>query len=180
MKKKIQQVEIKKEYLEQEDYYDNEYIEKVSEKYAGLIGSFIIKFSELEYEIDQAIAKSFIDDCDSEGYRIIKFLNINNKIELFYEIYLERANFINKKNIPLLKKIKKDLDSLRIFRNQLAHANWTTLTKEGYVRTKIESDKHDGMINLVKVRILPRIIRDYTNRLDSTLLKIGDYLENGN
>lgn len=171
-------LEMKKQNLDQEDYFNNEYIEKVSEKYSQLMGLFIIKFSELEHEINQAIAKSFIDDDDSEGYHIIKFLNTNSRIELFYEIYLERASLMDLKIKPKLKNMKKDLDAIRTFRNKLVHANWPTLDKSGYVRTEMKSDKEEGIIKLIHVKILPSTIRSYISLIDSTIIKIWDYLEN--
>lgn len=167
-----------KEDLDQYDFYDDEYIEKVSERYSRLIGEFIIKFNDLEHELDIAIAKTFIDDDCSVGYRITKLLNVYNKIELFYEIYLERATFVSRKNKIKLKTIKKNLDSIRIFRNQLVHANWSTLNKEGFVRTKIESDKENGTLKLVKVKILPKTIKNFINKLDLMIIKIWEYAEN--
>lgn len=171
-------LKIRKESLEQEDFFDNDYIEKVSEKYGLLIGKFIIKFNELEHEINQAIAKSFIDDFDSEGYRVIKFLNIANKIELFYEIYLERERYVDKKTKINIANIKNELDEIRVFRNKLVHANWSTLNKRGFVRTKIESNnKLGGEIMLVSVKILPGTIKKFIEKTDCAIIKIWEYFE---
>ena len=174
--KKDKDLENIKEDLQQEDYYDSDYIEKVSEKYSKLIGIFIIKFNELEHELNRAIAKTFIDDDDSVGYRVIKLLNVSNKIELFYEIFLEITTSTDGK-VEKLKKIKKKLDEARIFRNKLVHANWSTLTKEGYVRTKIESNKENGAIQLVKVKILPKTIKGFIDKVESLIIKIWEYSE---
>lgn len=170
-------IETKKEELEQEDYFDDEYIETVSEKYGLLIGKFIISFNELEHELNQAISKYFIDDSDSKGYRVIKFLTNSSKVNLFYELYLERATFVNTHNKSKIKLIKNKLDEIREFRNKLVHANWSTLTKEGYVRTKVESDKEEGVIKFVNAKILPKTIKSYINQIDFTIIKIWEYLE---
>lgn len=172
MKNKKPKENRKKEYLEQEDIFDNDYMEEVMGKYAPLIGEFIIRFSELEHELNQMIAKSFIDDMDSVGYRVIKFLNFSAKVELFLETSLERAIYTNSNIIQKLNIIQKNLDEIRIFRNQIVHANWLTLTKKGFVRTRIESDKGDGSIQFVKVKILPKTIQTFINKINSTINQI--------
>lgn len=166
-----------KEDLCQYDYYEDDYIEKVYDKYSKLIGAFMIKFSELEHELNIAIAETFFDDDHSVGYRVIKNLNFINKIELFYEIHLEIATHVCEKDKINLKKIRAGLDEIRIFRNQLVHANWQTLTKKGFVRTKIDSDKNEGNIQFINIQMLPKTISKFTNKVDSLTLKIWSYKE---
>jgi len=165
--------EVIKEDLEQEDYFNTEQIETYFEDYSSLIGAFIIKFNELEHEVNISIAKIMFDDDDSEGYRIVKFLNFFNKVEFFHEKYLERVIGMGgdnkEKDKETLKRIKKDLDEVRVFRNKLVHANWNTLTEDGFVRTKIESNKEEGNIQFVKVKMSQEIIKGFIERLDLTL-----------
>jgi hypothetical protein len=162
------------EALGQYDYYDDEYLDKVIEKYSALIGLFIIKYSSLEHEIDIAIAEFLGDDFHETGYVIIEKLTISNKIDLFYKMHSRLESFKEKKNKMLLDDIKKRLLALNTFRNNIAHANWETLTKEGYVRVRIVVDNDEGFVKLKKVQITPKILRDSIkdiNRIENSIFK---------
>ena len=170
--------EIIKEDLEQEDYYEEEYIEKASEKYSKLIGEFIIKFSGLEHEMNVAIAEAFFDDDHDTGYTVIEKLSFFDKVDLFYKMYLKRAYHNDEGNISKLKKIKTKFEEINAFRNKVVHANWSTLTKEGFVRTKITVDNADGIVKFIKVKILPKNIREFIKKIDSLINQLDNYKNN--
>src|SRR4029077_18903371 len=85
------ELELIYEELDQHDYVsDDDLTEKKEAKYAKLIGSFLISFSELEHDIDRFIAQLINERGDSPGYIIIKDLDVSQKIELFYNIALPK------------------------------------------------------------------------------------------
>lgn len=164
--------------LEQYDYYDEEYLEKVIDKYSVLVGLFIIKFSSLEHEIDTFIADRLGDDYHETGYVIIENLSISNKINLFYKMYLRIESFKEEKNNKkVLENIKVRLVAINTFRNYIAHANWGSLTKDGFVRVKITVDSQEGCIKLKNFQITLKILKDNLKEIDKLLDLIFDYKE---
>jgi len=95
--------------LEQYDYIDGEYLEKVVDKYCPLIGLFLINFSILEHELNLAIADFISDRAHETGFVIIEKITTSNKIELFYKMYVRLESFKEKKNKDILNKIKGKL-----------------------------------------------------------------------
>lgn len=166
-------MKIKQESLEQYDYVDGEYIEKVKKRYAHRIGLFMIRFSELEHTLDTALAEHFMDDAHEMGYLVIEGLSVNNKIELFRKLCQQFARLLAPKKLPRLKRLIKRLHDLRVFRNYLAHANWSSLDKTGYVRTRI--DEKDGEIVLKKVRMTPDKIETWIRRIDVATEDLDDF-----
>ena len=164
--------------LEQYDYDDEDYLEKVIEKYSFLVGLFIIRFSSLEHEIDTFIADRLGDDFHETGYVIIENLSISNKIDLFYKMYLRIESFKDKNNKKTLEDIKARLVAMNTFRNYIAHANWGSLTKDGFVRVKITVDNQEGCVKLKNVQITPKILRDNLKEIDRLLDLIFEYKEN--
>jgi hypothetical protein len=75
------------EELDQYDHGDDQYIQKKIDEYSFLIGSFLISFSQLEHELNLAIAETFADDLVEYGYMIIEDFTFANKIRFFYKIY---------------------------------------------------------------------------------------------
>ena len=126
--------------LDQYDFSDGEYLEKVADKYFPLVGEFLISFSILEQELNIAIADFLHDDCHETGFVIIEKLTTSNKIDLFYKMYVRLESFNNKKHKAILDKLRKQLNELNSFRNNVVHANWQSLTKEieasGYWKEK--------------------------------------------
>jgi len=163
--------------LEQYDFIDEEYLEKVVDKYSSLIGLFLINFSCLEHELNLAIADFFGDDYHETGYVIIEKLNTSNKIELFYKIYIRLESFKSKKTKNVLDKIRQKLELINTFRNSIVHANWQSLSKDGFVRTKIIVDNQEGYIKFKKVQITPKIIREKIKEIEKLVEKIDEYKE---
>ena len=163
--------------LEQYDFLDEEYLEKVVDKYSPLVGLFLINFSCLEHELNLAIADFFGDDYHETGYVIIEKLTTSNKIELFYKIYARLESFKDKKNKDALNKIRQQLELINAFRNSIVHANWQSLSKDGFVRTKIIVDNQEGYVKFNKIQITPKIIREKTKEIGKLIEKIDGYKE---
>ena len=163
--------------LEQYDYYDGEYLEKVVDRYSPLIGLFLVNFSILEQELNLAVADLIRDRSHEMGFLIIEKLTTSNKIELFYKMYVRLESFKDKKNKDMLNQITKQLESLNIFRNNIVHANWQSLTKDGFVRTKIVVDNQEGYVKFKKVEITPKIIRQKIKEIEKLVDQIDKYKE---
>ena len=161
--------------MDQYDYIFDEYIYNVSDKYSKLIGSFIIKFSELEHELNTAIADLSFDDCHEPGYLITEKLSVRNKIDLFYRMCIERSVYKGGNSKERLKKIKVWFDSINTFRNNLVHANWLTLKKNGYVRIKFVVDSENGYIKFKSIKITPKIIREKIREIEKRINMIDEY-----
>jgi hypothetical protein len=87
------------EKLDQYDYLFEDYLITVEDKYAPLIGLFLINFSLLEHELNISIAGIFGDDYHETGYVVIEKLTFRNKIELFYKMYVRYESFSDKKSV---------------------------------------------------------------------------------
>lgn len=163
--------------LDQYDFSDGEYLEKVAKKFFPLIGEFLISFSILEQELNLAIADVFHDDCHETGFVIIEKLTTSNKIDLFYKMYVRLESFNNKKHKTILDKLRNQLNDLNSFRNNIVHANWQSLSKDGYVRAKIVVDTDEGFVKFKKVLMPPKIIRQKIREIDGLSDKIEEYKE---
>lgn len=167
----------KKKPLEQYDYCDDTHINKSFDEYSKAIGSFIIKFSELEHELNQAIADTFFDDDQSVGYRVIKGLAFSKKIQLFHEIFLELAFFTAEGEKGRIKDLNIKLKEINSFRNKIVHANWLTLTEDGHVRTTIDTNTNDGTIEFISVKILPSTINEFIEKIEDIIAEIDKGLD---
>ncbi|TFB07993.1 hypothetical protein E3V08_06155 [Candidatus Atribacteria bacterium MT.SAG.1] len=168
------------ETLEQLDYFEDDYIDKVFDKYSQLIGWFLIEFSRLEHDFNLVIAEFFGDDYHEIGYIVIKKLSFLNKIELFYDLYLGPVSFSkkNKQNQERLLDIKNRLNSINTFRNRVVHANWSSLNKDGFVRTKIITDSQgDGVIKFERIKITPKIIKKNIAEINKLIDDIETFKE---
>ncbi len=163
--------------LDQYDYSDGEYLDKVVYRYSPLIGLFLINFSILEHELNLAIADIISDRAHETGFVIIEKLTTGNKIELFYKMYARLESFTNKKNKDVLNKIREQIESLNTFRNGIVHANWQSLSKDGFVRTKIVVDNQEGYVKFKKVQITPKIIRSKIKEIERLTDQIDEYKE---
>lgn len=163
--------------LEQYDFSDGEYLEKVVNKYFPLVGEFLINFNILEQELNLAIADFFHDDCHETGFVIIERMMVSSKIDLFYKIYTRLESFNNKKHKKTLDKILNQLNELNSFRNSIVHANWQSLNKEGYVRVKIVVDMDEGFVKFKKVLMTLKIIHQKIREVNTLADNINQYKE---
>lgn len=163
--------------LEQYDYTDGEYLEKVIDKYTVLIGLFLVNFSILEQELNLALVDFISDSAHEKGFIVIEKLTTRNKIELFYKMYVRLESFKDKKSKEILDRIRKQFEALNSFRNNIVHANWQSLTKDGFVRTKIVVDNQEGYVKFKKVEITPKIIRQKIKEIEKLIDQIDEYKE---
>jgi len=163
------------QFLEQFDHVFGDYIEKVKSKYAPCIGHFLISFSSLEHSLDIYLAEQFSDRSHIFGYVVIEGMPLNGKIELFRKLMRGLVKHTRPKQTANLQAIVKRLHAARVFRNYLAHANWSTLESTGYVRTKI--DESDGDVIFKKIRINPKVINAWIRRVVALERKLDEFVE---
>jgi hypothetical protein len=128
--------------LEQYDYYTSDAIDIVDKDYFGFIGSVLASFSEFEHLLDECIVKMTSDRSDDRGLRIASMFT-----------FMQKLNYLVNDILPLLEGVKatefKKLHKAGVAaietRNLVAHANWSTLTYDGFVRCDTRTDK-DGWI----------------------------------
>lgn len=168
-------MKVKQDKIEQYDYSDGEYLAKVRRRYFAPIGRFLIAFSSLEHSLDIHIAESFIDDAHEYGYLIMEGRSLCGKIDLFRKLFQMRLRYLKPGRLGKLNIILKRLHSVRVFRNYIAHANWESLEKSGYVRTKI--DEKEGEVVLKKVRITPIVIGSWIKRVERLENDLYEFVE---
>ena len=165
------------EELEQIDYLDNDYLEKVMGTYSRLIGLFLIKFSCLEHAVNVAIADIIHDDAHDTGYIIIERLTVGNKIDLFYRLYLQLAALTKGPWKERLSMIKKQLEEMNSFRNNIVHANWQSLDRDRFVRTKITTDPDEGRVKFRKIKMDTELIKSKIRKMDTLINRIENYTD---
>ncbi|MFA6466400.1 MAG: hypothetical protein WCV71_00900 [Patescibacteria group bacterium] len=173
-------LETKLERLDQYDYIDEDLMYKKRDKYAPLIGKFLIEFSNLEHTLDIEIAELLGHGSHDTGYAVLKNLDFSSKIELFYDLVYPLVCCAEKRKEQKLLQIKEfrnKLDNLCVLRNKIAHAKWYTLDKDGYVRVSVKTNKIDGLINFRKLKITPTIIKNGLKRIEPLSEKLSDFTE---
>lgn len=180
MRKPHQKIKLdsRKEILEQYDYIADEEIFSKEPQYAKAIGSFLIAFSTVSAELDQLIAEAINDRSHDPGYRVVKYLNFSQKVNLARDQYGQLISFfsdprLKRKNFREHGIIFSKLAEMGSFRNKVAHANWTTLDKSGYVRVKI--DEGDGGIVFKKFKLTPQIILKFTRQCYAVARRISNF-----
>ena len=150
------------ERMEQYDLFINRgYFELAEKRYSKLIGVFLIRFSELENSLNIAISEMINSRGNELGYIIIERLTLNNKIELWYKLTSFLINHVPeyKGHKKQLKNLKDKIESLNNFRNIIVHANWLSINKKNFVRSKIITDNEEGYIKFKKVKVNSEIIK---------------------
>ena len=178
MRKKVRN---KIEPLDQYDFpwNEDEFIFLHKEEYSGSIGEFLISFSNLESALNLMVVNLINGRGHELGYKVIKSLSYSNKIHLAKDLYLLNIELISnqktkEKKREEFKLILEKLNDLGESRNRIAHANWVTLDKYGYVRTKISSDE-SGLVHFIKIKITPKLMQKWarvSDRLASQLFQI--------
>jgi hypothetical protein len=156
---------------------DDKYLE-----YSNAIGSFIISFSDMEDSVDTDLATAINERAHEPGYRIIKYLNFRNKINLLRDDYVAFIKYLTsesdkKRLLNEIKIIHDKLCELSEFRNKVAHANWNTLDTSGFVRTKILENKEDPGMQFLKVKMTPLILLKFRRQNDAISNRICVYRE---
>jgi hypothetical protein len=168
-------MKVKSELLEQYDFAYGDYIDKVARRYEARIGRFFIRFSELEHTLDIAIAEWLSDRSHELGYLVLEGYSLNNKIQLFRRLLHSHTKLLRPSRMKTFQSIVKKLDEARIFRNYVAHANWQTLERSGYVRTRVA--EKEGVIVFRKVRVTPSVLDAWYRRLERLDESICEFVE---
>lgn len=69
------------------------------------------------------------------------------------------------------------MKDINTFRNNIVHANWATLTKDKFVRTKTIVDDNDGMVTFVNRKITPKMIERASVKIEKLIEQIDHYKE---
>ncbi|MCX6733033.1 MAG: hypothetical protein NTV98_05855, partial [Candidatus Roizmanbacteria bacterium] len=139
---------------------DDEDLEKVANKFSEAVGYFLIHFSTLEHELNIAIAELMSNGSHEQGYLIIERLTFSHKIDLFYKISLRYVSYKKGKFPELLKELQKRLIAINSFRNIIVHANWQSMTKDGFIRSKIIVDDEEGYIKFKRTQLTKKVLTD--------------------
>ena len=90
---------------------------------------------------------------------------------------MQLSALTNKKYQDRLLKIKKQLEEINSFRNNIVHANWQSLTKDRFVRTKILTDPDEGRVKFRKIKMDTELIKSKIRKIDSLINRIDNYIE---
>lgn len=175
-------LEVKYEELEQYDnFWNDELIQKKENKYAFVIGAFLISFSALEHDLNVGIAEVINERSHDDGYLITQDLEMGQKIELFHNLYFPRVYYSDKNKVKKMKElvlIKNSLEEVNRLRNKVAHAQWHTLDKGGYVRVDTKTSKENGLIKFRMFKITPMIMRKGIKNCEVLSERIFEFKEN--
>lgn len=184
-KNKRKSLEVKYEELDQYDGWSDEVLEKWQGQYAYHIGKLFIAFSALEHSLEVQLANLINERGHDEGLLMVKDLEMQHKIELFYNLSFQYSYFKYddnpKRRTKLLTKltsIRKQLETSSELRNKVAHAKWTTLDDEGYVRVDTKTDKNNGLIRFRKFKMTASILHNASRRMLGQATTLEHFVEN--
>jgi hypothetical protein len=117
------------------------------------------------------------------GYRIIKYLEFRDKINLWRDHYSDYIKVVlsDKKRIKFLAELKiiyLKLVELSEFRNKIAHANWSSLDKAGFVRYRSIENKEKSGMSFEKVKMTPGVIIKFVRQNNAISVRINEFREN--
>lgn len=165
------------EELDQYDYIIGDYLDEVIDDYSGAIGHYLLYFSALEHCINGAVNEIINNRTDETGFVITNYLKTSFKMDLFYKMYLRLEPFKKHSEKKKLEEILKKLKKANTFRNSIVHANWLSLTRNGYIRTKVMVDNQEGFIKFKMVKMNPEIIYRNTKMIRELSDQIEEYVE---
>jgi hypothetical protein len=132
--------------------------------------------------LDVDFAKSIHDSSYESGYRIIKYLSFRDKVNLLHDDYVAFIKYCctGNKQIKLLEEINvifSKLKELSEFRNKIAHANWYSLNKNGFVICRAIENKGEAGMLLEKVKMTPGVLMKFTRQNYSVSNNLGEIRE---
>ena len=101
---------------------------------------------------------------------------MRNKIDLFYRLSVLR-DAASSRGTGDVKKLRQQLDEANVFRNRLVHASWGSLSKEGFVNTKVDVDDTDGIVNRIRLTVSPESIQDRADGIVDLIDMLDNYSE---
>jgi len=152
-------------------------LDKYLRQTAYWVGYFIFEFNEFEHTVTE-ILSLHIGGGDQTVYQHIFLtgLNFNQKVELLERIYSHEITFLVEKSSQenVKKKCKEiiaELKNIGGIRNNIVHANYYSLDKNGYVREKTkfsDSDAIEKWVSITRDFLVENINRiiDFSERLD--------------
>lgn len=148
------------------------------------IGKLFTSFSFLEKGLNDALCYLINNRIDSVGILIIRKMFFKQKLNLYKDM---ASDFIikcvsdskkNKKLLDRLNNIIKKAEELSEFRNDIAHADWTTLDKDNFYTRSIEIDnKRETNIHYKKMKITPAIIIKFIRQNEAIQDKFYELIE---
>jgi hypothetical protein len=87
----------------------------------------------------------------------------------------------DKKRIKFLAELKiiyLKLVELSEFRNKIAHANWSSLDKAGFVRYRSIENKEKSGMSFEKVKMTPGVIIKFVRQNNAISVRINEFREN--
>jgi hypothetical protein len=161
--------------LEQYDFLPEDVIHKSEDKYADLIGRLLIYFSSIEHTLNLRIAHIINGRSHEPGYTVIERLSMDNKIDLYFNLYLRLAHLKGPARVKELKALRARSKEACAFRNVVVHANWFSLTKGGYVRSKIIVNGDEGHVQFKNVKLTPEDIRRHISKFDQLETDLDEF-----
>ena len=163
--------------LDQFDNFEGDYmaLNTIPKSYRDSVGFFIILFSALEHCVNNEIADHLSDRAHETGYRVASTLTMKGKVDFLHNLLLRIITTTGQNKKTKLKEFKKRLTDLNTFRNYIAHANWGTLKKDGFVRTKILVDSSDGLVKFKMVKLPPSLINKKIDEVDLLIDELSDF-----
>lgn len=166
-----------------EDEGEFETIAKIAQRYAKSIGMLMISFAELEDTVDRDLATGISERAYEPGYRIIKYLEFREKIDLLKDDLSAFIKYVFEGNqqskfLSELKTLHAKLVELSEFRNKIAHANWSSLDKAGFVRCKSVENKAEAGMSFQKIKMTPAIIVKFIRQNYAVSNRVGNFREN--
>jgi len=133
-----------REPIDQYDYVDTDYMDNNSDKYEHIIGRFLIDFSYLEHELNRLISEIINERTDAVGYIVTTKMSMLNKIDLL-ERFVNLEKFYGLKRPRRIVSLIPKLKSINSFRNDIAHAHWSSTRPDGMTRVKVKVDRTNGV-----------------------------------
>lgn len=122
--------------------FDVDFSDEKDEAFYSGIGLALVSFGYFESVLNRCIIKMISDRSDDRGFAIVSLLELRQKLDLFFNdmgpILVDDGLDIKGMHSKLLRVIE--------IRNLIAHADWSTLTNDNYVRCQIRHNKNDASI----------------------------------
>lgn len=166
------------EWLDQYDYGGRDtHTDKVHQIIAPLIGEFLIYFSELEHDLNIAIADIVSLHSHETGYLIVERMNFSSKIDLYYRLHLAYLAKVSYKRsaskkvyVENLGRMRKQIEQINSLRNSIVHADWVSIKRDGNVRVKILTDGEEGRVRF-------RTSKFSQKQLKSEIIKLHKFMK---
>lgn len=163
---------------------DGELSKQKEVKLQESMGKLFMSFSFVEQDLNNALCYLINDRTNNTGVLIIRKMFFKQKLNLYKDMIFELIiNYVSnsKKSKNLLERannIIKKAEDLSEFRNDIAHANWTTLDKDNFYTISIDTDNNkETNIHYKKMRITPAIIIKFVRQNEALQYKFYELVD---